>query len=428
MRIFFSGIGGGGIGPLAMIASDAGFEVFGSDLRQSPVSKLLEERGVKIEYGEETNLLIAEHENSSIDLLVYTSALPPDHPDLEFARDNHIETTKRHGLINLIISRKGLKLLAVAGTHGKTTTSGMLGWIFEKLKIPYSHSVGSTLSFAPAGRYQPGSSYFIYEADEYDYNFLKFAPFASIITSISYDHPDTYPDQASYDQAFAEFIGKSQAAIMWDRDAERFDVAESANIQVLKESVYQNHKFPNQIGLTLAGLHNRANASLVAEFCVKQLGFELANVVDALNDFPGTDRRFERITDNLYSDFAHHPDEIQATIQLAGELNERVVVVYQPHQNVRQKALLDEAAYRDAFLGAKKVYWLPTYLSREQEDLEIIAPERLVESAEFDDIEITEIGDWLKGHIDKHLAAGELVIAMSAGDLDPWLRSQYLDK
>lgn len=426
MRIFFSGIGGVGIGPLAMIALDGGYEVVGSDMKKSEVSKRLESRGVEVAYKQDENFIKDQHKFSAIDLFVYTSALPDNHPELTFARENGIETAKRHELINLFLKRKGLKMLAVAGTHGKTTTAGMLAWLFEKLEIPYSHSVGSTLSFAPIGRYQPDSMYFIYEADEFDRNFLNFTPFASIVTSVGFDHPDTYADQIDYDNAFAEFIAKSSAVVMWRKDTERFNVSESANIDILDEDVYRNHDFANRLGLKLLGEHNRANASLVTELAVKHLGFNIEKVVDVLNDFPGTDRRFEHLTSTLYTDYAHHPDEIRSTIQLASELGSEIVVVYQPHQNKRQIRLLSEGAYEDAFSGAKKVYWLPTFLSREDPGADIVSPEELAQSANIEEIEITEMNEKLIAKISKHLVEGDIVIGMSAGDLDEFLRKSYL--
>lgn len=192
MRIYFSGIGGVGIGPLAEIALDAGYDVYGSDREASPMTKSLQKRDVQISFDQSGDFLRSEHEKSPFDWFVYTAALPDDHPELVLAKQLGIKTGKRDELLAHIIADKKLKLIAVAGTHGKTTTTSMLVWAFQQLNIPASYSVGSTLSFGPSGRFDPASQFFIYECDEFDKNFLHFQPWLSIITSIDYDHPDTY--------------------------------------------------------------------------------------------------------------------------------------------------------------------------------------------------------------------------------------------
>ena len=176
MRIYFSGIGGVGIGPLAEIAHDAGYDVCGSDRSASPLTAALMERGIHVALDQSGTFLQEEHNKQPFDWFVYTAALPADHPELVLAHKLGIKTGKRDELLAHIISDKNLKLVAVAGTHGKTTTTSMIVWTLQQLGIPVSYSVGSTLSFGPSGKFDPTSQFFIYECDEFDRNFLNFKP------------------------------------------------------------------------------------------------------------------------------------------------------------------------------------------------------------------------------------------------------------
>lgn len=418
MHIYFSAIGGVGIGPLAMLALDAGYHVSGSDLQESEMTKSLQQRGATLHIGQNSANVANIQQQRPIDWLVYSSALPDDHPELLFARQHGIKVSKRDEFLNHLIAEKDLRLIAVAGTHGKTTTTGMLVWLFQQLGEPISYSVGTNLSFGPAAKYQEGSAYFIYECDEFDRNFLAFKPYLSLIASVDYDHPDTYPTRDDYKSAFQTFITKSAHTILWKTSADYLSLSPGPSIDVLVETDLPLAQ------LSLPGSHTRHNAWLAYQ-TIKRL-MPSANkeaTLQALNSFPGTQRRFENLTENLYTDYAHHPVEITATIQMAQEVNNNVVVVYQPHQNIRQHEIMNEGGYKTAFDGAKKVYWLPTYLSREYQDLEVLSPKALVASLSSPpQAEVATLDEALLENIEKHRKNGDLVIAMSAGDLDPWLR------
>lgn len=180
MNIYFSGIGGVGIGPLAEIARDAGYDVQGSDARASSITRELKESGIQISTDQTGMFLDACHQKKPLDWFVHTAALPSDHPELLRARELGLRIAKRDELLSAIIADKGLQLIAIAGTHGKTTTTGMTVWTMQQLGIPVSYSVGTTLSFGPSGHYEPGSRYFVYECDEFDRNFLAFSPHLSL--------------------------------------------------------------------------------------------------------------------------------------------------------------------------------------------------------------------------------------------------------
>lgn len=410
------------MGPLAEIALDLGYRVSGSDPAISQQTATLKNRGVVICQNQDGHDMAKLHELNPIDWFVYTSALPPDNGELLFARQNGIRASKRHELLNHVIRQQRLKLIAVAGTHGKTTTSAMLAWLLGGLGEPVSYSVGTALSFGPSGRYQPGSRFFVYECDEYDRNFLQFKPDLSVITSLDYDHPDSYAKPEDYRQAFRDFLNQSAIGLMWQSDAEYLGVPpEAGHIKIYPEASGQLD------GISLAGPHNRRNAFLAVAAAERLLeGVRREKIVKLINNFPGTARRFEKLADNLYSDYAHHPKEIAATLQLAAELSDKIAVVYQPHQNLRQHAVA--GTYGGCFEPARTIYWLPTYLSREDPSLKVLSPAELTDGLdERHRIILSDLDDRLWQNIQKARRAGCLVVAMSAGSLDGWLRQKLAE-
>ena len=404
------------IGPLAEMAIGAGHEVCGSDRAAGLMTEALRRAGITVSFDQSGEFLRSEHQQSPFDWFVYTAALPADHPELVLARQLGIRTSKRDELLAQIIADKRLKLIAVTGTHGKTTTTGMLVWTLQQLDVPVSYLVGSTLSFGPSGRFDPASQFLVYECDEFDRNFLHFSPWLSLITSVDYDHPDTFPTPDDYRAAFRQFGEQSTRVVAWREDA---DVFTPANVTVLEQTDPQ---------ITLAGEHNRRNGTLAARavMLVREaaaLEIETEAIIAALNTFPGTGRRFERLADNLYTDYGHHPSEIAATLQLAHELNDRVVLVYQPHQNIRQHEVRER--YTDEiFTHASEIYWLPTYLTREDPNLPVLTPEELTRQLTTDKVHIAQLDEALWHTIEQQRARGALVLGMGAGTIDGWLREQ----
>ena len=412
MRIYFSGIGGVGIGPLSRIALGAGYDVCGSDKAPSLITDELEAAGISISFDQSGEYLQSEHKKVPFDWFIHTAALPNDHPELVLARELGIKTSKRDELLAQIIADKDLKLIAVAGTHGKTTTTSMLVWVMQQLQIPVSYSVGSTLSFAPSGEFDENSQFFVYECDEFDRNFLHFSPEISVIPSVDYDHPDTYPTEKSYLEAFHEFGEKSKKVIVWQENSTIFN---PKNLTILNNTD-QN--------ITMPGKHNRKNATLIIE-ALKHMNISAnkSETYQAINSFPGSGRRFEKLADNLYSDYGHHPIEIRATLQMAQELSDQVVLVYQPHQNVRQHEIVDQYS-ADIFCDANEIYWLPTYLTRENPDLPILTPQQLTKNIDPEKLHFAELDDNLWQNITTAQKSGKLVLCMGAGTIDGWIREQ----
>lgn len=415
MNIYFSGLGGVGIGPLAEIAHDAGHTVMGSDLSENLVTNELQQKGITVTIGQDGTFLRKSHEASPLDWFVYTAALPADHPELLAAKALGIRAGKRDEFLAEFIKAHNLKLIAISGTHGKTTTTGMMVWALKQLGVPVSYSVGTTVSFGSSGAYEPGSEYFVYECDEYDRNLLHFNPYLSLLTSIDYDHPDTYPTEAEYKATFRQYVDQSEQTIAWNKDIAYIEQPTDDAIWALDESEVASVK--------LAGEHNRRNATLVLK------GLEYLKLGDTqssttiLESFPGTDRRFEKLGTNLYTDYGHHPEEIAATLQLAREVSDNIVLVYQPHQNWRQHFIKDQ--YTNQFELAEKVYWLPTYLTRENPDQVTLASEELTANiTNKTAISYSQLNTELWDKIQQHRDAGQLVLCMGAGTIDGWVREQ----
>lgn len=402
MNLFFSGIGGVGIGPLAMIAQDCGWQVEGSDLQPSSITNELENRNINFYIGEQDDQhIINVNSENKIDYFVYSSAIKDGHPELETAKKFNIKCIKRNDLINLILKEKNLKMIAVAGTHGKTTTTAMITWALTKFDIPISYSIGSTITFGPSGKFDLKSQFFIYEADEYDKNFLSFYPTLSIITNIDYDHSDIYPSKNDYNQAFEQFKMQSKLVI---------------------EPIDSGAIVP---GIKLNGEHNRLNASQAIMAIQKTWPkLQLGELIDIINQFPGTGRRMEKLAPRVYSDYAHTPEELKASMQMLSEMfdNETLIVVYQPHQNARQIEILNSGGYGNSLNLASKIYWLPTYLTRENLEgsknpkqlISSLSNFGIAEEAKMDEILITKLKeDYLQDGV---------IIFFGAGNIDIWAR------
>ncbi len=418
MNIYFSGIGGVGIGPLAEIAHDAGHTVTGSDMAESRVTQQLKEKNIAFAIGQDGTFLEAQHRKQPLDWFVYTSALPDTHPELVRAKELGIRTGKRDEYLAEFIKEHNLKMIAIAGTHGKTGTTGLAVWAFKQLGIPVSYSVGTTLSFGPSGAYDPASEYFIYECDEFDRNFLHFNPEVSLITSVDYDHPDTYPTEENYKHAFYQYTQQSSHTILWESDREYIGVSASDTVEVH----HPDEALPPE-RLHLHGAHIRRNATLVWKLLSYLRLTSEDSAIEIFNQFPGTDRRFEKLAPLLYTDYGHHPKEIAATLQLAREVASHVTLIYQPHQNQRQHEIKDD--YVDAiFENADEIYWLPTHLTRENPNQATLTPAELTTKlGSKDKLHFTELNPELESIITVARASGSLVLCMGAGSIDAWVRA-----
>jgi len=431
MHIFFSGIGGAGIGPLALIAKQAGHTVSGSDKQDSQYIEYLQGHGITdIHIGQTEEAIAGVHQANPIDWYVYSSAIikeNPDHPELRLVESKGIRCSKRDELLNQIIKEKNLKLIAVAGTHGKTTTTAMTIWLFKQLDIPISYSVGAKISFGEIGHYDARSEYFVYECDEYDRNFLAFHPYISLISGVAWDHHEVFPTLTEYNQAFRDFLSQSQKRVLWQTDYASLALSDKDNYLVLDESSdgYSN--------LALVGEVNRRDAWLVVNAVHLLTKKPLEHLVELMNTFPGLSRRMEQLKPNLYSEYAHTPEKIIGAMgtahEMAKEKGQKVVVVYEPLTN--RRAHYTKEQHTDVFMGASAIYWVPSYLAREDPALSVLTPDELIKSLSPSLQEIAkpmELNEQLKKVIESHLVSGDMIVAMSGGgghSLDEWLRREF---
>jgi len=429
MHIFFSGIGGAGANSIALLAKEAGYDISGSDAKDSSTIDYLKSHGIENIYiGQTSDNISRLHTTKPIDKFVYSSALPLthiNHPELEFCRQNNIPTLKHDEFLAGFINEQKLQLIAVAGTHGKSTTTAMAVWLAKQLGLKVSWSVGAKMSFAETGHFELGSKYFICETDEFDRKFLSFYPEVSLISGLDWDHPDIYPTRESYYQAFSEFIDQSNLTYLWHDDAEKLVLEANNRLKIIDEKdprIDEKLKLPGHV--------NRLDAWLVAQAFQVILDKPVDELLDKLSAFPGLSRRFEQLVPNLYTDYAHTPPKIRGALQLAHETaGDNVVVIYEGLHNTRQHFIKDELA--SLFDSVKRLYIVPSYLAREDENLELLTPEKLLDllsNSAKSKAEPAELDNKLRSAINSHLEHGDLVLCLSAGgagSLDEWLRREF---
>lgn len=411
-----------------MIAKQAGYEVSGSDEKNSRYIEYIKSHGIPdIHIGQTAQLISQAHKNKPIDWFVYSSAVSQDSPELHYCRQNQIKCSKRDDLLNEILSQNNLRLIAVAGTHGKTTTTAMIVWLCKQLQVPVSYSVGAKIPFGEMGEFNPKSEFFIYECDEFDRNFLQFYPHLSVVTGIAWDHHEIYPTKEEYNQAFRQFLDQSSHKILWSKDQTQLNLPEGDNLVLLHEDD------PHINEINLLGWHNRANAWQATQVLQQTTDHELGEILRQASIFPGVSRRFEKITKNLYSDYAHTPEKILGAMGVAkdavADTGQKIVVVYEPLTNRRMHHTRNQ--HQDVFEDASAIFWVPSYLAREDPAQEVLPPAELIKSLNPHLQTVAkpmELNDELKSAIDNHLKNGDLVLCLSGGgggSLDEWLRNEF---
>lgn len=363
-NIYFIGIGGIGMSGLARLFLHEGVHVSGSDATESTLTQALEKEGADISYIQEA-LNISSR--SELELVVYTEAISQDNPELEEARKKGIKTVNYFEALGMIANE--YYLIAVSGTHGKTTTTAMLIDILEEASFDPSAIVGSLRS-KTGSNYRAGKSkYFIVEACEYRRDFLTLNPDVLVITNIEHEHVDYYKDLSSVQEAFREFAVKvpdDGAVITNITDPKIIPVVANLSCAVMDYRQSLDLSLP----LRQPGLHNRLDAA-AASSAARFLGIEQTIINSALENFAGTARRFEYKGEcnnaPVYDDYAHHPTEIEATIAGVRDLypNKRLTVVFQPHTYSRTSELFDD--FVSVLSKADRVIMVPVYAARSEE-------------------------------------------------------------
>lgn len=436
-KIYFAGIGGISMSALAMILYNKGYDVCGYDRTATALTSEMEKKGIRIFYEtKESNL-------DGVRCAIYSAALKSDNPEIIQIQRKGIPLYKRAELLGAL-AREYANSIGVAGTHGKSTTSGMLSYIFmHGQKYDPTVIVGAVLPNLNSTFRLGSDENFIFEADEYTDSFLNFFPHIAVVLNIKMDHTDYFPNYERYIQSFNKFInntgkdgyaivnkeceGCTRAAVEYPGTVITYSATgdETADFYakniVLKKGfasfdVYKRGEYYMSARLSVPGAHNVANA-LAAIACCDLCGVDKETIAGGLLDFKGVRRRFEyKGTFNgadVYDDYAHHPDEIRATLATAKNMEyDRVVCVFQPHTYSRLNDLFEDFA--SSFHDSDLAVFADVYSARENNIYGISSAnlsERVGGSKYFDSFE--KIKEYLK----KEIRAGDLLIFMGAGNI-----------
>jgi len=406
------GIGGVGMSALAQYFKDQEVIVTGSDRSESLVTELLEKRGIQVVIGQK-----AENVPVDADIVVYSDAVQDNNLERVRARELGIPQLSYFAMLGKV--SEGKKTIAIAGTHGKTTTTGMLAKILKDAGASPTAIVGSIVKDFGSNYLHGDSDFFVVEACEYRDHLLELTPQVLVITNLELDHTDWFPSLAAIQETFRKAIARvseSGAIVTNPHDASVAPLLASAKAEVIDYT-----KEPEYV-LRLPGEFNQDNASAAAATALAVLpSISDATIAQSLATFHGTWRRFEYKGKSVngadvYDDYAHHPTAVRETLHaLRGRTKGRIIVAFHPHLYSRTRDLLDEFA--TAFRDADKVFIAPIFAARETDD-GTISNEMLAERIRamgtnaialdsFDAIEsaLNEVGE------------GDIIMTMGAGDI-----------
>ena len=439
-HVHFIGIGGISMSGLADILLDQHFKVSGSDSKASPLTVLLEQNGAKIYIGQR-----ASNIEDGTDFVVHTAAIHPDNPEYQAAVQKKIPMLTRAELLGQLMTNYKTPI-AIAGTHGKTSTTSMASHIFLAADKDPTISVGGILKAIHGNIRVGGHETFITEACEYTNSFLSFYPKISIILNIDADHLDFFKDLDDIRHSFRLFAEKLPAdgTLIINSDIPDYTkITEGLPCSIItygqtdgSDYTAQNITFNElahgsfdlirrgenlgRVSLRVPGIHNVWNA--VAAMALGDLsGISMETMKKGLDDFSGADRRFEKKGEiggiTIIDDYAHHPTEIAATLKAARNCPHKTLwCVFQPHTYTRTKALMDDFA--KALTLADKVVLADIYAARETDTLGI-SSKQLAEK-------INQLGgdalylpsfDAIENYLLEHCIQGDLLITMGAGDV-----------
>lgn len=447
-RVHFIGIGGSGLSAIARLLKESGYEVTGSDQNASQFVVDLQHEGVTVFIGHHPRNI------ANAEMVIMSSAIKPNNPEVEAAKKAGIPVYKRADFLGQLMERK--TGIAIAGTHGKTTTTAMIAWMLHALQRDPSFIVGSTMNNLKVNAHAGSGDTFVIEADEYDNMFLGLKPQIAVVTNLEHDHPDFFPkyeDMLSAFQKFVELLPSDGIFIACAEDEGAVSLLSHARrkgLNVLSYSL-QSEKTINSpqwmqarsvkantrggfdfiantnldlstnmnVSLQVPGEHNVKNA-LAALSVAAMLGLPLDEAAKALSEFTGTGRRFEiRGEKNgviFIDDYAHHPTEIRATLAGAKARypTSRIVAVWQPHTYSRTKTLMMDFA--KAFTDADEVLVTEIYASREpQQDFSSAEVVSLMPHASA---RYTGSLDETKKYLVENLRPNDVLLVLSAGDAD----------
>jgi UDP-N-acetylmuramate--alanine ligase len=436
------GIGGIGLSAIARVLLADGYQVSGSDAQPSALTAELQVLGMQVFAGHRAENV------AGADLVIVSSAVPDDNPELLAARQAGIPVVKRAELLgDMMVDRWGI---AVAGTHGKTTTSALISFVLSELGLDPTFIVGGILQDLGTNARLGHGPHFVVEADEYDHTFLGLRPRMAVVTVVEMDHPDCFADLEAVSADFLRFLRlvpeggtlvgcadqprvvdllrqaaqhRAVAAVTYGLRAEGDWQARDVCVNEWGGSdfaVWHAGQVVGQARLRLVGLHNVSNALAVLAV-VDRLGLDLARVLEILPRFHGVRRRFEIKGEaqgvTVIDDYAHHPTEIQATLAAARRrFGQRPLwVFFQPHTYSRTRALLDEFAV--SFGDADHVLISEIYAAREKDDLGIHARD-LVQRVRHPDVRYVATLPEASALLQAELRPGDVLLTLGAGNGD----------
>ena len=450
IAVHFIGIGGISMSGIAELFLDKGFKVSGSDLHESAVTKRLESLGIKVYYSQ-----VSENITPDIGLVVYTAAIHEDNPEFMRVKELGIPMLDRADCLGQIMSHYK-NAVAVAGTHGKTTTTSMLSYVYLAAGLDPTISVGGILSGIHGNMRLGRSENFIMEACEYANSFLSFTPTTAIVLNVEAEHLDFFGTLENERHSFTKFIDllpENGLLVVNNEIADLNALIQNKNIRVVQYGLRPvDGKAPdytaanisyNELGfahyelivrgenkglieLSVTGEHNVLNslaviaASLEPSVIYKD-GIALDRVKEGLKNYTGTERRFqykgERDGYTIVDDYAHHPTEIRATLEAAKRVkHNRLIVAFQPHLYSRTKTFLHEFA--DVLSMADIVVFAEIYAAREENPGDISSDNiREIMSKNGHEAYFFKTFDEVENFLIHTCKPGDLLITMGAGDI-----------
>lgn len=440
-RIHCIGIGGIGLSGIAEILLSRGYEVSGSDMRESDITEKLIGDGAVVYLGHRAKNV------EGADLVVYTVAVGDDNPELARARELGIPTMTRAQALGALMSEYD-RSIAISGTHGKTTTTAMISLILKNAGKEPTISVGGNLDEIGGNFYVGGKDYFVTEACEYRDSFLELQPNIEIILNIDSDHLDYFKDvehiARSFDR-FARLVPETGTVIAYDANPFVRSIIEglpnvitfgfSQNSDYYASNIhFDNDGMPRfdvhhggerlcRIELMIPGEHNILN-SLAAFACCDLMGIDTKVIVDTLHEYKGIHRRFDILGRTssgirIIDDYAHHPTEIKATLAAVKNMKHRQLwCLFQPHTYTRTLALLDE--FSESFSAADKTVLAEIYAAREKNIYKISSKTLMNKIREYDrdaDVYYFKNFEDIAQFVYDNAEEGDLVLTMGAGDI-----------
>ncbi|WP_231490206.1 UDP-N-acetylmuramate--L-alanine ligase [Pedobacter sp. Leaf170] len=431
-RVYFVGIGGIGMSALARYFAKRGLTVCGYDKTRTKLTETLELEGISISYLDEISTLPSSFLNKNDDsLVVYTPAIPKHSEILNHFIDKGFSLKKRSEVLGII--SKGMFCIAVAGTHGKTTTSSIVAHLLKDTGYDCTAFLGGITSNYNSNVLFGNNNVVVVEADEYDRSFLTLHPDVAVITSMDADHLDIYGDKSQLEESFHLFAGQLKPnGILFAHEGLPLDnsisyaVSNSATARAENLRV-EGHKFVfdyadghhtiKDLSLMLPGKHNVANTTVAIAIALK-LGIDAEKIKAAVANFKGVKRRFEYIVNNnnqIYiDDYAHHPEELKACFDAVRQLypEKKLTVIFQPHLFTRTRDFADEFA--KVLSTADELLLLDIYPAREL-PIDGIDASFLLSKISLENKKIIE-KDAVVNYIKN--TKPELILTVGAGDID----------